>query len=106
MPHFHRLFQAALLAGGLAATVAVAQTTPDQSGAHRQHSFDERFNAANITHDGRLTQAQAEAGNMPEVARHFDSIDKQHKGYVTIDDLRAFRQQMRAARAAQRQQTQ
>ncbi len=57
-----------------------------------------RFAAANTTHDGKLTLAQAQAG-MPMVARYFDQIDVQHHGYVTLDDIRAFWRARRAARA-------
>jgi hypothetical protein len=70
---------------------------PDQ-GQAQAHRFVERFEAANTTGDGRLTLAQAQAAGLPMIARHFDQIDAQHKGFVTLDDIRAFRQQMRAAR--------
>jgi len=56
----------------------------------------QRFAAANVTHDGRLTREQAAAG-MPMVARNFDSIDIEHKGYVTLPEIRAFAQERRAA---------
>lgn len=56
----------------------------------------ERFAAANVTHDGRLTREQAATG-MPMVARNFDSIDIEHKGYVTLPEIRAFAQERRAA---------
>lgn len=58
--------------------------------------FAQRFAAANVTHDGRLTRQQAEGG-MPMVARNFDSIDIAHKGYVTLPEIRAFAQERRAA---------
>jgi hypothetical protein len=50
----------------------------------------QRFAAANVTHDGRLTRQHAAVG-MPAVAREFDAIDVQHKGFVTLDEIRAFR---------------
>jgi len=56
----------------------------------------QRFAAANLTHDGRLTRAQA-AGAMPMVARNFDAIDLDHKGYVTLPEIRAFAAERRAA---------
>jgi hypothetical protein len=64
---------------------------PTQPGAYRQQgdSLDQRFSAANVTHDGRLTREQAGAG-MPLVAQDFDAIDIDHKGYVTLPEVRAF----------------
>ena len=55
----------------------------------------QRFAVANVTHDGRLTREQAERG-MPFVARNFDGIDLDHKGYVTLPEIRAFAAQRRA----------
>jgi hypothetical protein len=56
----------------------------------------QRFANANFTHDGRLTRQQAQAG-MPMVARNFDTIDIEHKGYVTLPEIRAFAAERRAA---------
>ncbi len=61
----------------------------------------QRFEAANVTHDGRLTREQADASGMRGIARNFDQIDVDRKGYVTLQDLRAFAQARRAARAGQ-----
>jgi hypothetical protein len=91
------MLRAGLLALGVIAMPAAAQVTSpapqtDQSTVQR---FIERFNAANTTHDGRLTLAQAQAGGMPIVVQHFDEIDAQHRGYVTLQDIGAWRQQSR-----------
>jgi hypothetical protein len=48
-----------------------------------------RFAEANATHDGRLTYAQAAAG-FPAIARLFDVIDHDHRGYITMDDIKAY----------------
>lgn len=56
----------------------------------------QRFAAVNVTHDGRLTREQAERG-MPFVARNFDAIDIDQKGYVTLPEIRAFGAQRQAA---------
>ncbi len=75
------------------------QEQPGQAQPHAQaHRFIERFLSANTTGDGHLTLAQAQAGHMPMIVRNFDAIDVQHKGYVTLQDIRAYRQQMRAMR--------
>jgi hypothetical protein len=39
---------------------------------------------------------------MPSVARDFAEIDKDHKGYVTVDDIRAHAAAQRATRRAER----
>jgi hypothetical protein len=56
----------------------------------------QRFAAANVTHDGRLTREQAQAG-MPLVAENFDAIDIDQKGYVTLPEIRTFVARQRAA---------
>jgi hypothetical protein len=57
----------------------------------------QRFDAANVTRDGRLTRDQAAAG-MPRVAQNFDAIDVEQKGFVTLPEVRAFASQRRAER--------
>ncbi len=93
-----------------ASTVAPAQTptpaaaTPDAAPRHGHArkgylSLDKRFQMANSTHDGHLTLDQARSAEvMHTVAENFDSIDKDHKGYVTEDDIRAWYKGRRAAR--------
>jgi len=54
-----------------------------------------RFANANTTHDGKLTRTQAAAG-MPMVAKHFDEIDTQRAGYVTLPQIEAFMAQRMA----------
>ena len=110
MSRIQLLMQAGLLVCSVAFMPAAAQTTddgaapPPPAAATQPHAgaarFIARFQAANTTHDGRLTLAQAEAGRMPMVARNFDAIDVQHKGYVTLQDIRAWRRQARAERGA------
>lgn len=103
---------AGVLAGGHGATRAAppadqfAQSvTPPAVAAPGHHErMIERFRRANVTNDGKLTREQASAGGLRVVASHFDAIDTAHKGYVTLDDLRAaraVRQQMKANPAAQ-----
>jgi hypothetical protein len=78
---------------------ATAPTTPAAAshGRHHRQTMQQRFDAANTTHDGKLTLEQAKAANMTRTVRNFDTIDVGHKGYVTLDDMHAA---ARAARAA------
>ena len=63
----------------------------------RRATLEERFREANVTGDGRLTFAQAQA-RMPSVGHEFDAIDKDHKGWVTLDDIRAHQAEKRRLR--------
>ncbi len=49
------------------------------------------FYAANTTHDGHLTLAQAKEADFKPVADHFSSIDVKKHGYVTFYDIQAWR---------------
>ncbi len=79
-----------------AAPAVVAAT---RSIAHRHATLQERFDEANVTHDGRLTPEQARA-KMPAVARDFEVIDADHDGTVTVDEIKAHAAARRAARKA------
>ena len=65
----------------------------------RHMTVRERFAVANTTHDGKLTLEQAKAG-FPAMARLFDAIDRDHKGYITLDDIKAYYDAKRARQAA------
>jgi hypothetical protein len=49
-----------------------------------------KFEAANTTHDGRLTLQQAEAAGLKPVVEHFSAIDTANRGYVTFNELMAW----------------
>ena len=78
-------------------TLAPAETPAAPRRTHSRMTLQQRFDAANTTHDGHLTLDQAKLG-LPMVAKHFDAIDKDKKGYVTIGDIHAYASQRRAAR--------
>jgi hypothetical protein len=84
----------ALLALPLLAFTAQAQTTSKEP-AHKHLTMEQRFQAANVTHDGHLTEEQAETG-YKSVAKHFAAIDKDKKGYVTEDDIHAYNKTQQA----------
>jgi Ca2+-binding EF-hand superfamily protein len=62
--------------------VALAQAPSAQK-------IEEKFKAADTNHDGKLTREEAKVG-MPRVARAFDRIDVEKKGYLTLEKLQAF----------------
>jgi len=58
-----------------------------QEGSKMDAILEQRFKAANTSGDGKLTLEQARAG-MPRVAKNFGSIDADHKGYVTLQQIK------------------
>jgi hypothetical protein len=65
------------------------QTAQMKKVAEAQKKLKDKFDKADVDHDGKLTEAEAKAG-MPKVYAHFKEIDKGAKGYVTIDDIRTY----------------
>jgi hypothetical protein len=78
-----------------AAQAQPASVPASTAKTHTHLSMEQRFANANTTHDGHLTLDQAKTG-YPTIARHFDAIDKDKKGYVTTDDIRAYYKTQRA----------
>lgn len=95
---------AALLASASLPQLALAQASPAieaPASAHPTHRLHDRFNAANTTGDGHLTKLQAQAGKLKWVANNFDAIDADHKGFVTLEDIHAFRRAHRHSQPAE-----
>jgi hypothetical protein len=79
--------------------LAADPATPDAPSARThpvRQTAKQHFIDANAAHDGHLTREEAKTGYVT-VARHFDEIDVDHKGYVTEDDIRAWRTMQKAA---------
>ena len=79
---------ASLIVSGIALCSAASAQAP--SGG----KLEQKFQAADTNHDGKLTLEEAKAG-MPRVAKNFDRIDVDKKGYITLDQLQAFIAQRR-----------
>ena len=84
----------------LASVVAVvfdltahAETTTHPK--HTRQTLEQHFQNANVTHDGHLTLDQAKTG-YKSLVPHFAAIDRDNKGYVTEDDIRAYNKTQRA----------
>ena len=84
-------------------SAAGGSSTRGAAHRHAHRTLQERFDAANTTHDGHLTLEQARS-KMPAVARDFAAIDTDQKGYVTIDQIKAHSRAARAARRAAKEQ--
>jgi hypothetical protein len=90
----------ALLLLSLCGVPALAQSVvPPVAAPHGRRSAAEHFADANTTHDGRLTLEQATTG-YKSVAKSFNQIDVAHHGYITMDDIKAWRAAKKAARVA------
>lgn len=64
---------------------------PEHFGMSPDQHLMMAFYAANTTHDGHLTLAQAKAAQFDQVADHFSEIDVAKRGYVTFYDVEAWR---------------
>ena len=49
--------------------------------------IDKRFKEADKNKDGKLTLDEAKEG-MPRVAKNFDQLDAERKGYVTVEQIK------------------
>lgn len=70
------------LALGAAASLAFAEPGAGHG------AFLERLKAADTNADGMLSRAEAAA--LPRIASHFDEIDANKDGQITMEELRAF----------------
>jgi hypothetical protein len=61
-------------------------------------TLQQHFDAANSSKDGHLTKDQATAAKWGYVTSNYSSIDKDHKGYVTVDDIRDYAKARHAAK--------
>lgn len=59
--------------------------------------LEQRFGAADANGDGQLTRDEAK-GKMPKVYENFDTIDAEHKGFVSLEQIRRFAASQVAAR--------
>ena len=69
---------------------------------HTRLTWEEHFTQANKAQDGHLTLDEAKAG-YPTISRHFRAIDVDGKGFVTENDVRAWKALQKAARAQPRE---
>jgi Ca2+-binding EF-hand superfamily protein len=66
---------------------AISQTKPLDPKVAAE--IDQKAKAADKNGDGKLTKAELEAG-MPRIAKGFDMMDADKKGYVTVDQIKTF----------------
>lgn len=86
--HYARL---ALISG-----IALAALAP----AHAQHGMGslssdasmalKNMKIADRNKDGLISREEAEKGPVPFIRAHFDAIDREHRGAVSADDVKAY----------------
>ena len=81
----------------LALPALAADGPPKPHHAHVRVTWQQKFAQANATHDGHLTSEQAQAGDKT-LFKHFAEIDTGKRGFVTLEDVKAWHKQRRAAR--------
>jgi Ca2+-binding EF-hand superfamily protein len=90
----HTLLAALLLAA--TTTAFAADTQPDRT-QKTGAKMREKFNTADIDHDGLISRDEATKG-MPHIAKHFDAIDADHDGKLSMQELAQFRRNKRGGR--------
>jgi Ca2+-binding EF-hand superfamily protein len=76
---------------------AAAQAQDADRAKQMAAEMQKRFAAADKNGDGRLTREEAQGG-MPYVYKHFDAIDKNKQGSISLAEIAAFAREQRAAR--------
>lgn len=95
-------FAAMLLATASAQDSSSPSSSRSERMARFQQMLEQRFAQADSNHDGKLTLAEAQAG-MPRLAEHFDAIDTQHRGYITLREIDRYLIAQARQRRAQQQ---
>lgn len=81
----------AMLGALLGSSLAYTQSAPTTMQAKQPKYltlFEERFRAADKDSDGALSKPEAQAAGLARIADHFDEIDLNKDGKVTIEELR------------------
>lgn len=85
-----------LLALLLAVAVSGCARAQGARAARAMEQVDQRFAAADLDRDGRLSREEARQG-MPWVERNFDAIDTARSGTITLAQLKAYARNQRRA---------
>lgn len=95
-----RLLAATLLVATAAATApALAQTGLGGFASEGSRALT-NMRIADRDGDGLISREEAEKGPVPFIRAHFDQIDREHRGAVSIDDVKAYVQSLQRKPAA------
>ena len=104
---FSRVATLALPLALLALTARAEDTAkpmPAQEGMHAHGRHGEHFAEMDKDGDGRISKAEATASGSERAAKVFDRADADHDGYVTKDEARSGREQMKGQMRERMQQ--
>ncbi|UPG91506.1 EF-hand domain-containing protein [Luteibacter aegosomaticola] len=77
-----------------------AQTSLGKTATYARNQLHQKFLKADKDKDGFLTREEAEAGNLPETAKHFDKIDATGRGKVSEKEIQTWWLEQAGKRAA------
>lgn len=80
-----RALAVSLLLGVALGVQAQMQAPVPDAAARDKAAIEAAFRRADVNKDGKLSRAEAEM--LPSVAARFDEIDKDKKGYLTLDEF-------------------
>ncbi len=83
------MIRALVLASAFCMTIGSAMSQTKPLDPKLAAEIDQKAKAADKNGDGKLTKAELEAG-MPRIAKGFDMMDADKKGYVTVDQIKTF----------------
>ena len=66
------------------------KANPEKCRAERAAAFEQRFKRADADGNGMISRAEADKA-MPRLARHFDRIDVNKDGQITLEEMAAAR---------------
>ncbi|MEQ1519253.1 MAG: EF-hand domain-containing protein [Usitatibacteraceae bacterium] len=97
MKHVNAAILTAIVTASIGVSAAFAQTPtapPQGQRGERGHHMHERMKAADKDGDGKISRTEAAA--MPRLNKHFDEIDANKDGFITKDEMKAFREKRQA----------
>jgi Ca2+-binding EF-hand superfamily protein len=87
---FLLMVAACTLGSGLAIAQSALERAPDNRSKAPRHAVKlvDQFKSADKDNDGALTRAEAEGAGLHRIVDHFDRLDANKDGKVTIDEIR------------------
>lgn len=89
--HYARLALISSLALGALGALAPAHAQHGMGSLSSDASMAlKNMKIADRNKDGLISREEAEQGPVPFIRAHFDAIDREHRGAVSVDDVKAY----------------